>query len=47
MRLEAAAQVLGEVGAAGEHRDVAEHRLAAIAEARGLDRATFSTPRSG
>jgi hypothetical protein len=35
--LELEAEVLGDRLAAGEDRDVLEHRLAAIAEARGLD----------
>jgi hypothetical protein len=33
-------------GAAGEDGDVLEHGLAAVAEARGLDRATLRVPRS-
>ena len=36
--LELDAEVLGDRAAAGEDRDVFEHRLAAIAEARRLDR---------
>ena len=32
------AQVFADHGAAGEHGHVAQHRLAAVAEARGLDR---------
>ena len=36
--LELQAQVLADHGAAGQDRHVAEHGLAAIAEARGLDR---------
>jgi hypothetical protein len=35
--LELDAEVLGDGAAAGEDRDVLEHRLAAVAEARGLD----------
>src|SRR5688572_22172008 len=35
--LELEAQLLGDHGAAGEDRDVLEHGLAAVAEARGLD----------
>ena len=35
--LELAAHVLGDEGAAGEDGDVLEDRLAAVAEARGLD----------
>src|SRR5207302_2223850 len=35
--LELDAQLLEDGGAAGDDRDVLEHRLAAVAEARGLD----------
>ena len=44
--LELDAEVFGDALAAGEDGDVFEHRLAAIAEARGLDGATCSVPRS-
>src|SRR5205085_8074414 len=35
--LELDAEILGDQLTAGQHRDILEHRLAAIAEARGLD----------
>ena len=38
-RLERSAEVLSQVRAVGENRDILEHRLATIAEARRLDRA--------
>jgi hypothetical protein len=38
--LELDAEVLGDRLAAGQDRDVLEHGLAAVAEARRLDRAT-------
>ena len=40
-RVEASAEVFGEECAAGEHGDVAEHRLAPVAEAGRLDRTDF------
>ena len=44
--LELDAEVFGDAPAAGQDGDVFEHGLAAIAEARGLDGATCSVPRS-
>ena len=44
--LELQAQVFADQRAAGQHGDVAQHGLAAIAEARRLDGADVSTPRS-
>ena len=43
--LQLQAQVLADQRAAGQHGDVAQHRLAAIAEAGGLDRADRSARR--
>jgi hypothetical protein len=44
--LELDAEVFGDELAAGEDGDVLEHGLAAVAEARRLDGATLSVPRS-
>ncbi len=44
--LELDAEVFGDGLAAGEDGDIAEHGLAAVAEARALTAATLSVPRS-